>query len=116
MKMVNIMEVKEYVPSGHRRTVNKRLIDEAVGARNIVLVFGTIDTGGGAHEHVHDVEQVYYVLSGNATIETPGEKCEAGPGSAVFIPPNTPHKMSNSGTKQLQILVIYSPHPKHIPQ
>ena len=114
MKVMCTSDVKGYVPSGHQRTVNKRLIDEAAGARNITLVFGTIDPGGGAHEHVHDVEQVYYVLSGKATIVTPRKKCEAGPGSAIFIPPNTPHKISNSGTKQLQILVIHSPHSKRI--
>ena len=114
MKIVNVRNAKEYVPSRHLHTINKRLIDRTLGAKNLSLVFGKIEPGGGAHQHTHRMEQAYYVLRGKATIVTPKERCETGPGSAIFIPPRTPHKLLNLGPKRLEILVIFSPPPNRI--
>jgi len=85
------------------------LIDEeSCGAKNFSLLVNTMNTGAKGSEHEHIVEHCFYFLSGSGTAYIAGKPFEIGPGVAVFIPPNTPHKI-DSGREELTYVVIYAP-------
>lgn len=67
-----------------------------------------MDAKANGSEHEHDVEHCLYFLSGNGKAYLAGKPFKIEPGTAVFIPPNTPHKI-DSGPEDLTYVVIYAP-------
>jgi mannose-6-phosphate isomerase-like protein (cupin superfamily) len=88
-----------------------RLVDAGIGARQVDLHLNTITPGtapGPYHLH-KQVENVYYVLSGEGVIRIDGTDHRVVPGDAVFIPPGVPHSATNVGESELRLLEIYAP-------
>jgi quercetin dioxygenase-like cupin family protein len=101
-----------YSPRNHEGTVNRRLIGtENVGAKQLEVVLGTVQKGGGALKHAHPgIEQVCYVLGGRARVEIGDDVAgEAGPGDTVFFPPGVPHVFTTISDEPVKVLVIYAP-------
>ena len=103
-------DLEKYVPPGHHGTVNVRLIEkEFCGA--FEMAHGTLDPGGVAHAHDHEIEhQVVYVLDGLCDValgDDPIVECRAG--SIIEIPPKVMHEVTAKGETPLKVLVIYSP-------
>ena len=47
--------------------------------------------------HVHHADdEAFYVLEGRLQFQVGSERCEAGPGEAVFVPKGTPHAYGNA--------------------
>lgn len=81
------------------------------GTRQMSVWETTFPPGCGIplHTHPHPVEELLYVLRGRG-IETVGEEeREVGPGCAVFVPPEVPHRIVNTGDEMLMLLVVVSP-------
>jgi quercetin dioxygenase-like cupin family protein len=107
---VRATDVKPYRPANHTGTVNRRLIGENVGALQVEVVLGVIETGRGALPHSHPgIEQVCYLLEGRARAEVGGEICEMEPGDSCFFPPDMPHVFTVTSELPAKVLVIYSP-------
>ena len=89
----------------------RHIVGPPVGASKIDLHMNTINVGSAPGPyHVHtNAENVYYVLSGRASIRSGGQTYSAGPGQVVFIPPHVPHSVSNDGDEDLVIIEIYAP-------
>lgn len=87
------------------------LVDAAIGANQVDLHLNIIKAGSQAGPyHFHkQVENVYYVLEGEALIRIDGTNHRVMPGQAVFIPPGVPHSATNLGDTDLRILEIYAP-------
>jgi len=104
-------EVPGYSPANHEGTLNRRLVGPTLnGARQIEVVHGTLQPGKGALPHAHPgIEQVCYVLDGEAVAEVGGERRALGPGDCCYFPADTPHVFTAVGDKPAKILVIYSP-------
>ena len=68
-------EVPGYHPANHTGTTNHRLIGaDTVGARQVEVMLGVIEKGKGALPHAHPgIEQVCYLLEGEARAEVGGE-------------------------------------------
>ena len=107
---VRAAEVAGYHPANHVGTVNRRIIGrETVGAQKLEVVLGEIQKGKGALPHAHPgIEQVCYLLEGDAHVEVGGEKFEMKPGEACFFPPEAVHLFIVTSEKA-KVLVIYSP-------
>lgn len=58
------------------------------------------------HEYAH---QLFYVLSGEATLEIEGRKIVLRPQQSISIPPQTPHRLQNEAKQDLSFLVISAP-------
>jgi quercetin dioxygenase-like cupin family protein len=86
-------DVQPYSPANHTGTKNFRLIGaETVGAKQLEVLVGEIERGKGALPHAHPgIEQVCYLLEGEAHVEVAGEKFEMKPGEACFFPPDSMH-------------------------
>lgn len=109
--VVRESDTPAYHPANHTGTLNRRLIGpENVGAKNLEVVLGTIEPGRGAFPHSHPgVEQVCYLLEGQARAEIGGEICELQPGDCCYFPPDTPHVFTVTGDRPARVLVMYSP-------
>jgi quercetin dioxygenase-like cupin family protein len=103
-------EVTPYSPANHTGTKNFRLIGpETVGAKQVEVLIGELERGKGALPHAHPgIEQVCYLLEGEAHVEVAGERFEMKEGEACFFPPEAVHLFIVTSEKA-KVLVIYSP-------
>ena len=94
----------------------KRLIWEETGSRELCVGVGELPPGKvlGLHHHVGDAE-FYYVLSGRAKITVDDEEIDAKPGTAIYIPPDSPHKILNDGEEKfVMIYGLNAPTRKYV--
>ena len=107
--IVDIDQLAPYSPPGHAGTVNRRLVETALGA-GVEIVLGEVAAGGEAHPHSHDSAwQIVIVLEGTLEHIEPGQPARrCAPGSVIRIPPRAVHgaRALDGGAK---VLVIYSP-------
>ena len=103
-------ELTPYAPANHTGTRNFRLIGpETVGAQQVEVLIGELERGRGALPHAHPgIEQVCYLLEGEAHVEVGGEKFELGPGEACFFPAETMH-LFVATSERVKVMVIYAP-------
>jgi quercetin dioxygenase-like cupin family protein len=108
--LVRQSEVQPYSPANHTGTKNFRLIGaQSVGAKNVEVLIGEIERGKGALPHAHSgIEQVCYLLEGEAHVEVGGEKFEMKPGEACFFPAEAIHLFIVTSDRA-RVMVIYAP-------
>ena len=56
----------------------------------------------------HEEDEIYYVLSGRATVAIDGEETEVGAGATIFVARHVDHRF-HSITEELRLLVIFAP-------
>ena len=62
--------------------------------------------GGTNPAHTHDREEVMVLLAGAVTVTVAGEPHPLGPGDAVIVPPQTPHRVENAGSAVAEWLLV----------
>jgi len=98
--------VKEEV-SNSRKTYIQWLVDRRDGAPNFEMRKFTIEPGGEIPPHMHpDIEHEQYVIRGEYTVTVDGVEYRVGPGSVIYIPPNTVHSYRNDGVEPAEFLCI----------
>jgi mannose-6-phosphate isomerase-like protein (cupin superfamily) len=65
------------------------------------------EPGKGPSLHTHPYEEVFIVQEGEVTFVVGTETLRVTSGSVVIVPPETPHKFTNSGTTPLRQLSIH---------
>ncbi|HKX37037.1 MAG TPA: cupin domain-containing protein [Burkholderiales bacterium] len=108
--LVRPAELPSYSPANHTGTRNVRLIGpETVGARQLEVLIGDIERGKGALPHSHPgIEQVCYLLEGEAHVEVAGERFEMKAGEACFFPADATHIFLVT-SERAKVMVIYAP-------
>ena len=103
-------DVTPYFPANHTGTKNFRLIGpETVGAKQVEVLIGELERGKGALPHAHPgIEQVCYLLEGEAHVEVGGEKFEMKSGEACFFPADAMH-LFIATSERVKVMVIYAP-------
>ena len=82
---------------------------ETVGAKQVEVLIGEVERGKGALPHAHPgIEQVCYLLEGEAHVEVEGEKFELKAGEACFFPPDAMHIFIVT-SEHARVMVIYAP-------
>jgi quercetin dioxygenase-like cupin family protein len=111
MKIVNIEELNLIQLPGHFRSFNKKIIGPNIGAKNIEVMLGIAEGGGGAELHYHpESEHVLFVIEGVLRIRNDkGEEVELKKGMAAYIQPGEKHKPYNPSSDKTIYLVINSP-------
>lgn len=87
-----------------------------MGSSDLCIGIGELPPGKvlGLHHHVGDAE-FYYVLSGRATITVDDEVIDATPGTAIYIPKDSPHKILNDGKdKFVMVYGLNAPTRKYV--
>ena len=108
--LVRPSELAPYAPANHTGTRNVRLIGpETVGARQLEVLIGEIERGKGALPHAHPgIEQVCYLLEGEAHVEVAGQRFEMKAGEACFFPADSLHLFIVT-SERARVMVIYAP-------
>ena len=108
--LVRQADVRPYSPTNHTGTKNFRLIGPGtVGAKQVEVLIGELERGKGALPHAHPgIEQVCYLLEGEAHVEVGGEKFEMKPGEACFFPADSMHLLIAT-SERAKVMVIYAP-------
>ena len=88
------------------------LIDKDMGgAKHLSFLVNTSKAGATGKPHKHDVEHVWYVLSGSGTIffedDEEGQRME--PNCAVYTPANTIHHHRVDPAQDMTYIVVYAP-------
>ena len=99
--------------AGPDERLSQPLFDHTSGAKTCTINCIKTPPGGGspAGMHVHDVDQIFYILSGTMNIEVEGTEYEAPPGSLVVFPAGVPHRNWNGGTESTVHLAFNTPLP-----
>ena len=91
----------------------QKLLDRAMGASTCSVSWVRTPPGEGSPEglHVHEVDQVFYLLAGTMHVEVGAEVSVLGPGSLVFFPAGQPHRNWNQSGGPTVHLAINAPAP-----
>jgi mannose-6-phosphate isomerase-like protein (cupin superfamily) len=74
-----------------------------------ITQFAGLIPPGRAPEHQHTYDEVVHVLAGQGVVHLGGEQTEIGPGTSIYLPPQTPHCLENTGSEPLQVLGVFHP-------
>jgi len=86
------------------------LIDEeSSGAKHFSCLVNTMYKGVHGGEHKHDVEHLWYILSGTGTFYLGGKSYEVGPEMAVYAPAGELHRIDVGTKEDLTYVVVYAP-------
>ncbi len=81
---------------------------------NQSLAEATIPPGAKTMLHLHRTSQeIYHITAGSGTMQLGNEKMVIKRGDTVYIPPLTPHRVTNSGIGELKILCCCVPPYSH---
>jgi uncharacterized cupin superfamily protein len=87
---------------GTFRKVRRELGVTAFGVNGVVLQPGVTSR---AHWH-EEQDELYFVHSGRARFDFPGESRQLGPGGVVHVESTTPRRVTNVGEDELVLLVV----------
>ena len=87
---------------GTFRKVRQELGVTAFGVNVVVIQPGIV-----GRPHWHDEQdELYFVHSGRARFDLPGESRELGPGGLVHVESTTPRRVTSVGDEELVMLVV----------
>ena len=94
----------------------ERLNDEYyqfLNAGSMSLGVFVLPAGGEDTQRPHAEDEIYYIVSGRATIRVAGEERPVGPGSIIFVEKAVDHRFRDI-TETLTMLVFFTPeHIRH---
>jgi quercetin dioxygenase-like cupin family protein len=82
-------------------------------SERLLLGLNCLEPGQEQHVHTHaGQDKFYFVVEGTGTFTVGDEVREAGEGWTVWAPADVPHGVTNSGERQLVLLVGIAPAPE----
>ncbi|OGP92193.1 MAG: hypothetical protein A2Z19_07215 [Deltaproteobacteria bacterium RBG_16_54_18] len=96
-------------------SIIRELMHPAVhGNRRQSLAEAVVPVGAATMLHRHlKTEEIYHITAGTGIMVVEDEQFRVAAGDTVCITPNTPHRITNSGTIPLTILCCCSPAYSH---
>ena len=94
IQAIHTQDVQAFKPEelGGAVTI-RQVIDRSHGSERIQLWHSVVDEGFETETPGReDQDEVAYIISGEAEVESEGALHRLGPGSVIFIPPNTAYK------------------------
>jgi quercetin dioxygenase-like cupin family protein len=83
---------------------------ENSSAKNLTFGVATFPPDSKAPPHTHDTqEEIIFILSGRGEFVTPESSTALEPGTAVFIPPGSPHQIVVTGDETIKLVTVFSP-------
>ena len=113
MEYVRTIDFAAIDKSDADKRLTQILFDQSSGAKHCTIK--CIKTPGGAGSpagnHIHDVDQIFYILSGTMSIDIQGKQYNCGPGSLIVFPAGIPHRNWNAGSEQIVHIAFNTPLP-----
>jgi mannose-6-phosphate isomerase-like protein (cupin superfamily) len=77
---------------------------------NFVFAVEIFDIGGRTPPNMHPSgQEMFYVLRGEGTAYSNGQRIALRVGDSLFLPPGTPHEIENTGSTRLYCLTFMTP-------
>jgi quercetin dioxygenase-like cupin family protein len=113
MEYVRKVDFKAIENSGLDERLTQSLFDHTTGAQTCTINCIKTPPGGSspAGMHIHDVDQIFYVLGGTMSIEIEGKSYECPPGSLIVFPAGIRHRNWNDGSEPTLHLAFNTPLP-----
>ncbi|MCC6179304.1 MAG: cupin domain-containing protein [Chloroflexi bacterium] len=113
MEYVRKVDFAALENAGPNERFSQALIGHDTGVTTCTINCIKTPAGGGspAGMHVHDVDQIFYVLSGTMSIEIEGKQYECEPGTLIVFPAGVPHRNWNGGAEPTVHLAFNTPMP-----
>lgn len=102
------MEAFELVDLLRQRAEGGRLYHEFIRTHDLSVGVYVLPAGGTDPQGPHTEDEVYYVISGRATIRVGDEDRPVEAGSVVFVGADVPHRFHDI-EEELTILVVFGP-------
>ena len=104
IECMDIYQVRQIVPSDSRQVHYDEFL------RKASLSAGVYVLPAGAHDpqQPHTEDELYYVVSGHATITVAGESQTVAAGSVVYVAAGVEHRFQ-SVSEDLMVLVFFAP-------
>ena len=111
--MIRTVDFAAIEKSGADEYLTQALFDHTTGAKNCTINCVKTPAGGGspAGMHVHDVDQIFYILRGTMSIEIEGKRYDCSPGSLIVFPAGVRHRNWNGGSEPTLHLAFNTPMP-----
>ena len=79
----------------------RRMVWEETGSMKLCVGVGELSPGKhlGLHHHEDD-DEFYYVIGGRAKVTVDDEEIDAYPGTAIFMPAKSKHRIINDGKEK----------------
>ena len=115
MEYIHQVDFDAVDSSGPDERVILRLLNHDSGTKHCTINYIKTPPGGGTpggHAlHTHDVDQIFYILSGTMNIDIEGKQYECSRGSLIFFPAGVPHYNWNGGSEATIHLAFNTPLP-----
>lgn len=85
----------------------RMLLDEECGARAVSMGEITLHPGAYIPPHRHDVDESFYIVSGQVTCGTDGAECTVAAGDAVLAPTGSLHSLRNDFDQDVTLIYFY---------
>ncbi|KNB49087.1 cupin domain-containing protein [Streptomyces caatingaensis] len=90
------------------RAANEGAYLQFLRERNMSAGLYALDAGDADPQGPHEQDEIYFVVSGRASITVGDETTEVGRGSVVYVPARTVHRFHHI-SEDLRVLVVFSP-------
>jgi mannose-6-phosphate isomerase-like protein (cupin superfamily) len=74
-----------------------------------ITQFAGLIPPGRAPEHHHAYDEVVHVLAGRGVVHLRAGDAPIGPGTSIYLPPQVPHCLENTGSEPLRVLGVFHP-------
>jgi len=113
MEYVRRIDFAAIDKSGAAERLTQNLFDHTTGARTCTIHCIKMPAGGGssAGMHVHQVDQIFYILRGTMSVEIEGEQYDCPPGSLIIFPAGVRHRNWNASSGPTVHLAFNTPLP-----
>ncbi len=97
------------IVDGHKQ--NGELYHEFIRAERLSVGLYVLGAGATDPQSPHTEDEIYYIVSGAATIEVAGEHRPVSAGSVIYVDAHVDHRF-HSITEELSVIVVFAP-PRH---
>lgn len=113
MEYIRRVDFTSFDKSEANEYVVQTLFDHTSGAKTCRINCIKTPAGGGspAGMHVHNFDQILYILQGTMDVEIEGKRYNCGPGSLIIVPTGVPHRNWNGGSELTIHLAFQAPLP-----
>ena len=113
MEYVRHVDFTAIDKSGAGERLTQDLFDHTSGAKTCTVICIKTPAGGGspAGLHVHEVDQIFYILRGTMSVEIEGRRDDCSPGSLIIFPAGVRHRNWNGGSEPTVHLAFNTPLP-----
>ncbi len=94
------------IVEGHEK--NGELYHEFIRAERLSVGLYVLGAGATDPQSPHTEDEIYYIVSGAATIEVAGENRPVSAGSVIYVDAHVDHRF-HSITEDLSVIVVFAP-------